>query len=172
MSTQWFYPTTVSQYCEIPQHISWQDDGTGYSSIKYDDGNCLPTTAPLLHIANTVVNDVKMKTYFLVLTQYNVSDLPVAISGIETEISMNRGGRITDETIQLQYNGAFIGVNKADFSLDVKKSYGGPMDLWDANLTSGILTDPSFGIGVRFQSHPSWPHRESPKIDYIRIRVW
>ena len=57
--------------------------------------------------------------------------------------------------------------------LDNVKLFGGEYDSWELEtLDLSMLTDPSFGLGVRFQSHPNWPHRESPMINYIRLRVW
>lgn len=170
MPTAWFYPNTVSQYYEVTAHVPWNNVGN-FFSIKHPDGGSLSLSAPLLHIANPTVNDLKMKTYFLALSEFNVIDLPETISGIEVEINMNRQGRITDDTIQLRYNNQFVGENKANFNLDPNKTYGSNTDLWGASWDYSTITDPSFGIGVRFQSHPSWPHNAYPKIDYIRVRV-
>jgi hypothetical protein len=170
MATDWFYCNNVTQTYEVIEHIPWVDTDD-YFPIKHANGMFLSLSAPLLHIANSVVNDVKMKTYFLNLSDFQIKGLPDIISGVEVEINMNRGGRITDETIQLMYNGAFIGENRANFDLSPDKLYGSNTDLWGTVLTSAILSSSTFGIGVRFQSHPSWPHSEYPRIDYIRIRV-
>lgn len=171
MPTPWFYPNTVSQTYEVIEHVPWVDENN-FLFLKHPDGTFVSLSAPLLHIANSVVNDIKMKTYYLNLSNFQISGLSNTISGVEVEIKMNRGGRITDDTIQLMYNGSFIGENRANFDLSPDKFYGGSTDLWGATLTSNILTNSSFGIGVRFQSHPSWPHCEYPRIDYIRVRVY
>lgn len=172
MSTSWFYPNSVTQDYEVIEHISW-NDVNNFSSLKHPDGNFCTLSAPLLHIANSYTNDIKMKTWFLYLTQFNIPSavIPSPVNGIEVEINMNRGGRITDETIQLLYNGNFVGENQANFDLSPKKLYGGSLDLWGISPTNSILTNSTFGVGVRFQSHPSWPHNEYPRIDYIRLRI-
>ena len=171
MPTPWTYPTIVTQHAEVDQHISW--DESKFHCIKNADGQYLPTTKELIHIANPTVNDIKNKTNYLFLKGFNFVNLPTTISGIEAEICINRGGRISDETVQLMYNGTFISDNTADYSLDITKIYGSPTSIWgESNITNIMLADPEFGIGVRYQSHPSWPHRESPKLDYIRLRVW
>jgi hypothetical protein len=172
MTTPWFYPNAVTQYGEIPQHVSWQGEENNWAYLRTTDAY-VSTTRELLHIANNSVNDLKMKTYYLYLTDFGIVDLPDPITGIEVEVNMKRGGRITDDTIQLRYNDEFIGDNRADYKLDNVKVYGAPDDLWDiSNLTANMLTDPSFGLGLRFQSHPSWPHKEHPMLNFIRLRVW
>lgn len=172
MTTSWFYPNSVTQDYEVIEHISW-NDVNNFSSLKHPDGNFCTLSAPLLHIANSYTNDIKMKTWYLYLTQFNIlpAVIPTTISGIEVEINMNRGGRITDETIQLLYNNDLIGENRANFDLSPNKFYGGSTDVWGLTPTSALLTNSTFGIAVRFQSHPSWPHNEYPRIDYIRIRI-
>ena len=171
MTTKWFLPNTISQYGEVEQHVPWVEDKFIY--VTTDDANYLSTTHELLHIANSAVNNLKMKTYFLYLTDFKISFLPDIISGVEVEVNMKRGGRITDDTVQLRYENEFMGENRATYTLDNSTVYGSPTDLWDVPaLDSSILTDQSFGVGIRFQSHPSWPHREHPMINYVRIRVW
>ena len=172
MSTDWTYATIVTQYAEAETHIPWKDDGVGIYEAIYPDSGFLETTLPLLHISRTPNNDLKMKTWFLKFTGFSFINLPATITGVEAELGMDRGGRITDETIQLTYNNIPIGKNQATFSLDILKLYGSSTDIWDATLTNAILSDPSFGIILRFQSHPSWPHRSTPMVNYIRLRVY
>lgn len=172
MPTSWYYSNNINQFGEIPQHAQWVDDGTGFYNARFPDGASIGTVLPLLHIANTVVKDIKNKTYYINFTNFNIIDSPSIISGVELELAMNRGGRITDELVQLTYNQQVIGENKANYNLDVNKIYGGANDLWSANLTPDIVADSTFGITLRFQSHPSWPHKSTPMIEYIRIRIY
>jgi hypothetical protein len=172
MSTDWISPTTITQYAEVENHVPWKDSGTGFFEAMYPDEVFLETTVPLLHIANSLMNDIKNKTFYLQLTGFNIINLPTNPIGIEVEVSMKRDGRITDETVQLTYNNQLIGNNKADGTLDLYKIYGSNNDLWNANLTAAMIGDPSFGIVLRYQSHPSWPHRSTPMLDYIRLRVY
>ena len=171
MTTPWFYPNAVTQYGEIPQHVSWQGEDNNWAYLRTTDAY-VSTTRELLHIANASVNDLKMKTYYLYLTDFGIADISDPILGIEVMIDMRRGGRITDETIQLRYNNDFIGDNRASYQLDNNKIYGSETDLWDTTgLTAGMLRDASFGLGIRFQSHPAWPHKEHPMLNYIKLRV-
>ena len=172
MPTPWFFPQTISQYYEIPQHIAWDTSGLGFYNCQYPDGFYMSTVLPLVHLSNTWVNDVKMKTYYLSLTNYNISGITI-VNGIEALLIMDRGGRITDETIQLQYQSNGIGINQATADLSIEKSYGGEGNFWGLNtITTSTVMDSSFGITLRFQSHPSWPHRVAPRINSVGIRIW
>jgi hypothetical protein len=172
MTTEWFLPNLITQTAEVAQHIAWAGEENGFVYMKNADLSYVSTKKELLHIANPTTNNLKMKTYYLHLEDFNITGLPEVISGIEVEVNMTRGGRITDETVQLRYDGELIGRNSADYKLDNVKVYGAPDDLWELDtLTPEMLLDPSFGVTVRFQSHPSWPHREHPMINFIRLRV-
>lgn len=172
MTTPWFYPCAVTQYAEVPQHVSWAGLDNNYVDLRHEDGAYLSTTKELLHIANPTVNNIKMKTWYLYLTDFRLANIPEVISGVQVEIEIKRGGRITDDTVQLRYQDQFIGDNRADYLLDIRKTYGGDQDLWSAALTPAMLAEASFGLGVRFQSHPAWPHREHPMLNYIKLRVY
>jgi len=174
MSTLWFFPNNVIQSGEIIQHVAWKGESEGFAAIKRAGSDFLVVEKDLLHISNPTTHDIKMKTYYLYLSDFRMTDLPGTIAGIEVAVNMKRGGRITDDTIQLRYNNDFIGLNKATASLENEKIYGGSLDLWDVEvpLTPEMLSDISFGVGLRFQSHPMWPHRESPMINHVKIRIW
>ena len=171
MTTPWFYPYAITQYAEVPQHVSWAGSENNYADLRDNDGAFLSTTRELLHIANPTVNNIKMKTWYLYLTDFRLTNIPAEVSGVQVEIDMKRGGRITDETVQLRYQDQFIGENRADYLLDNRKVYGSDSDLWSTIITPSMLADSSFGLGIRFQSHPAWPHREHPMLNYIRLRV-
>jgi len=171
MYTKWFYPNAVSQYAEIEEDIAWNGDNS-FLNLKHADGTFLTLSKPLLRIANTTVNDIKMKTYYLKLTDFQVNLTFNQLNGVEFELNMNRGGRITDDTIQLLYEDESIGDNLINIDLAPIKMYGGSDDLWGAQLTKEMVEDNSFGVLLRFQSHPAWPHREYAKIDYTRLRFY
>lgn len=171
MPTQWTYPTIVTQHAEVEQHIPWVE--SKFNAIKTPDiSNYLTTTKELLHISNFTTNDIKMKTYFLFATGFNFINLPDIPVGIEVEVNVLRGGRLTDETIQLILNNEAVSGNKADYLLDMNKIYGSETDMWELTIDPINIATSDFGVGIRYQSHPSWPHRESPRLDYIRMRVW
>jgi hypothetical protein len=172
MTTNWAFAGTIIQQAEVIQHAKWRGEDTGFSGIKTDLYGAVGTDSDLYHIANPTVNDIKTKTYFLYLTNFNLINVPNIISGVEVLIEMNRKGRITDETIQLRYNNEFIGRNMADFKLDQRKIFGSSTDNWSSELTRLMAMNSSFGVGIRFQSHPDWPHKDSPLINYIKLRVW
>jgi hypothetical protein len=173
MTTEWTLPTTIIQYAEPggeDAHISWLDDG-GFYGLKSLDGKSVRTTRDLFHTARDPRHDLTDKTYYLQLTGFNFTNLPTTLSGIEMRLIINRYGRITDETIQLCLNDSLIGENQASLDLEVKKIYGGENFLWNGNLTIQDVQDPSFGVSLRFQSHPHWPHRSSPLIDAVELRI-
>lgn len=171
MPTPWFYPTTISQTAEDASHIQW-DDTNNFVFLRSADNNFTKTVKSLLHIANSRSTALKNQTWYLLLTGFNFTNLPATITGLEAEIHMDRGGRITDETIQLRVGNNWIGDNQADAKLDEYKFYGSPDSNWSVDNLSSYILDPSFGMGLRFQSHPSYPHNSTPRIDYVRIRLY
>lgn len=173
MSTNWALPSVVTQYAESgaeDNHVSWNGE-RNFSSLKNKDGSHTKTIRDLLHIARDPRHDILEKTYFLKLTNFQFTNVPATITGIEVKITMNRFGRITDDTIQLCLNNSLIGQNFADLNLAPIKIYGSTTDLWNTSLTNNNIIDGSFGIVLRFQSHPKWPHRSSAFIDAVEIRV-
>jgi hypothetical protein len=176
MPTSWTYPTTASQYTDTDVHIPWLHNNETFTEIdlgsKTYEINLIYSAKDLLHISNTLVQDIRMKTYYLVLTGFNWRNLPITISGIEARINVRRTGRITDETIQL-YHDAPIGINQATLDLSNDKLYGAPDSLWgSAEITRDMLTEPTFGIVLRYQSHPDWPHKVTPNMEHVQLRVW
>jgi hypothetical protein len=125
----------------------------------------------LLHISRDPRHDIVEKTYFLRVSNFNFSSLPSTLSGIETRITANRYGRLTDDTVQLCLNGELIGDNQATLDLSPIKTYGSNESLWSTTLSMSDIQNSSFGVVVRLKSHPSWPHKCSALIDAIEIRV-
>jgi predicted extracellular nuclease len=166
MPTSWFFPSIVTEYAEVEEHVSWNNVGNNFTQI-----NKISTTKNLLHIANLLVNDIKMKTRFLICTGFNWNNLPQNISGIEVYVGLRRQGRITDDTIQLYHNQS-IGDNKATYDLAAVKTYGGENDLWGLGSIPASNLDVNFGIILRYQSHPSFPHSAAPIMDHVQLRVW
>lgn len=167
MPSLWSYPSVVTQYAEVPNHIAWKAVGDDFTQLNF-----VTTVSDLKHISNTAVNDIKMKTYYLVLTGFNWRELPDTIQGIEAQINVRRLGRITDETISL-YLDQGIGGNKATADLSNERTYGSEIDLWDLEeITPAMLNDSNFGMVLRYQSHPSWPHSAAPIMQHIQLRAW
>jgi hypothetical protein len=173
MTTNWALPTNIEQYSETGAenvHVSW-DNVDNFSAIKNLDGRSIKTSRDLLHIARDPKHDILEKTYYLRITGFNFVQIPEVISGIEAKITMKRHARITDDTIQLTLNDLLIGENQADLNLDPIKTYGSSNNYWNASLTSTDIQNSSFGIVLRFQSHPRWPHKTSALIDSVELRI-
>lgn len=174
MTSNWALPTNIIQYSEDgaeDAHISWLEVDN-FSSLKNVDGRSIKTSRDLLHIARDPRHNIKEKTYFLKVTGFNFIDVPNIISGIEVKVTSNRYGRITDETIQLTLNDIIIGDNQASLDLNPIKIYGGNDNLWNTNLTTAGILNTTFGVVLRFQSHPRWPHKSSMMLDSVEVRVY
>jgi hypothetical protein len=174
MATEWTLPTAIRQYAEPTAedvHVRW-NDRDGFAALQNVNGSLIRTERPLLHIARSPKADITMKTYYLELTGYNFENLPEFITGIEARLTANRRGRITDEQISLCLNGQLTGKNQADLSLAPIKIYGGETALWGTRqLSVSDLQNSSFGITVRFQSHPQWPHSDGASVDSVELRI-
>lgn len=174
MTTPWTLPQTVSQYAEAGAesvHISWQNIDN-FSAIKNLDLKSVGTVGNLEHIARSPKHDIKNKTWYLRVTGFNFIDLPETITGIEVRVSARRYGRVVDDTIQLCRNDSEIGENKAELTTLPAVIYGGAEDLWGIGpLTASDLLDSTFGVTLRFQSHPNWPHRSPMYLDAVEIRI-
>lgn len=173
MTTEWTLPNTITQYAEVggeDAHVSWLEVDN-FSSLKGVDNKSVRTTRDLLHIAREPRHDTTEKTYYLKITNFNFTRLPQTLSGIELKISMNRVGRITDDTVQLCLNNDLKGLNHASPDLSLIKVYGSETDMWETNLNMQDIQHPSFGIVLRFQSHPYWPHKSTPLVDSVELRI-
>jgi hypothetical protein len=115
-----------------------------------------------------------MKTWYLKLSGYKLNVLR-PLAGLQLKLHSDRSGRIIEETVQFMYQNNFVGENKANRDISQIKYFGGK-DTWgflpvsDTTSTLTILNSSTFAVAVRFQSHPEWPHRESPMVEYVAIR--
>jgi hypothetical protein len=169
MTTAWTNPTIVEQYAEPGAesvHIPWKTDEL--LAVTSPDSETLGLDGVLTHISRSPKYDLTNKTWFLRARGYNFTNLPTVISGIELRLTAKRAGRITDETVQLCSNGGLIGETRADLIVDPIKIYGGSSDMWSTPM---INIDETFGIVIRFQSHPQWPHKDSAYIQSLELRI-
>lgn len=174
MSSNWATPTQITQYAETEfenVHVSFQEVDS-FSSLKFNDGRHVKTIRDLIHIARDPKHDILEKTYFLKLVDFNFTDIPNTLSGIQAKIKMNRGGRITDDVIQLTLNDNIIGENQASLDLHPIKIYGNETSLWGTGITLSDVMTSTFGLVIRFKSHPKFPHRTSPLIDTVELRIY
>jgi len=174
-------PTEVTQYAEAPDvDIAWD------SNLSFLPNNGIvgiSTVKPLLHISRSPKLDLTYKTWFIQATGFNFTNLPDIISNIKVTVNMNRGGRVSDDTIQLCYQGSAIGENRAQpaYELTVNQNqsllqpttnYEGNLATWKIdNLTASMAQDSSFGVLLRYRSHPSWPHKTSPMLYSVSLQI-
>ena len=194
MTTNWYNPNNITQESEFEDfenHIQWQKGvtktldqyGIPTDFPNYDlntGGSLIQSSKPLLYISNDGHAPLRMKTWYLHLTDFRIADVPEVISGVELKTIVRRKGRIMDETISLRHNDNLLGENKINYNTDDlghvpiynATSYGNMTDLWDAVLTPEIITDSSFGVTLRFQSHLFYPHRETVLVESVELRVY
>jgi hypothetical protein len=175
MTTIWTLPTVVTQYAEAgaeAAHISWNDTDN-FNKLIYSAGRPVQTTKSLYHIARSPKHDISTKTYYIRATGFAFQSLPATISGIAVRVSCDRRGRIADETIQLCVDGNFIGDNTASLPILPIKEYGGANNLWGLNtIPVGYLQNSTFGVVIRLQSHPSWPHRDHATMNAVEMQIF
>jgi hypothetical protein len=174
MTTPWTLPTTVVQYAEPGTElydISW-DDSSDFQGLKTLDDTYIKTTRDLLHISRSPKIDVTMKTWYLRITGFAFTNLPETLSGIAVRVTGNRRGRITDDTVQLCLQSEGLGENRANLDLSPQKIYGNDTDLWNTQLTIADIMDPTFGVLVRLQSHPHYPHKDSAFLDCVEVQIY
>jgi hypothetical protein len=103
----------------------------------------------------------------------NHRDVPNILNGLELYVSLQRHGRITDDTVMFTYQGNNVSNNRANPDLSNVKTYGGETDLWDMDpIVYPLITSPNFGILLRFQSNIFLPHKTTPNMEHVQLRLW
>jgi hypothetical protein len=172
------FPNTVIQYAEDENlQIQWHPN---YLNILTVSGpSSLTTTKPLMHIARSPKYDITDKTWFLRATGFNFTNVS-SINNISLSVKMNRGGRISDDTIQLCYQGELIGENQSFpaighngySSLEPVSIYNGDTSKWQVpEINPSMIMDSSFGIVLRYRSHPNWPHKIAPILYAVELQI-
>jgi len=140
--------------------------------MKSDNEQGVGSLDGLFHIARSPQTDINSKTYYIRATGFNFVNLPDIVSGIELRLKTKRGGRVTDDTVQLCLDSNEIGDNKADLIVHPLKIYGNETDTWGVNdISLNIIQNSTFGITLRFRSHPRFPHRDPIFIDSVQMRI-
>jgi len=173
MPTRWTSPTNIIQYPEAGGETidtSW-DTKNNFRELIYPSTGSLQSRDFLFHSARSPKLDNRNKTYFLQITGFNFQNLPGTLSGIEVQLDARRYGRAQDDTIMLCLGGTGIGENHAGTEISPQITYGSSTDLWKTNLTIVDIQDPTFGVIIRFQSHPTWPHKDPVLIDSVQLRI-
>jgi hypothetical protein len=175
MTTEWTTPTIFSQYVESgaeTAHIPWNDSNGWAALLNRNVNEKIGTNGTLTHIARSPKHDILSKTYYVKCQGFNFVNLPDSPSGIELRLTTQRRGRITDETIQLCFDNNTISENLADLIVDPVKIYGGSTSLWSVkNLSMSTIEDSKFGVVIRLQSHPNYPHRDEAYINAVELRI-
>lgn len=172
-----YYPHTVQPAEPAEHEITWHSKISSLGTIL---GRRWQTDKELRHISNPACGDLRNRTQALHFLDFCITDVPTVISGVSLRILAQRNGRITDEQIQLTYKNQAIGVNHVNYITDTEghlplgndTTYGGPTDLWEADITAEMLQDPSFGVILKFQSHPYYPHSCGMMLDAVTLTVY
>lgn len=181
--SNWFSPLSITQnLSEAPPAITWQDDWGELNSFP------ISITQDLTHFANSggpgpAMTDIRQKTTMLTFSNFNItmSTIPDTITGIEMMLNIQRNGRVADCDIFLSYQGNNLGLTQVNWSQDETghliyfnvNDYGGDGNLWGLeSIDPSILLDPTFGINLRLQSHPFYPHRCGCRIYGMTLRYF
>lgn len=174
-----YRPSQVIQFSEAEDlEIPWISDKFASDNLPPVDFK-IRTARDLKHIANPATGDLRDQTWTLKYTGFNIPEGTVA-TGIQLGIIAQRNGRIVDEIIQLTYRDSAIGENNFVYITDEEghllikneSTYGGAGTLWGAEITSEILSDPSFGVILKFQSHPYYPHSSGMTIESVVLTIY
>jgi hypothetical protein len=161
----------------FPAQIIDQTTDT-FDDIEWQFLNDPQTVRNIRHISNSSVGAVRERTWFINFLHFKVDEtLPNVITGIKLITKCRRRGRVFDETIAIRYGGNIVSDNKTSYISDVEQhlynndimTYGGEGDLWGAVITSDMVRDPSWGITMRFQAHPMYPHNDGMQVDQVQI---
>jgi hypothetical protein len=176
--TQIFYPHQVlgAEFGEF--EIGWQKSYTSNQGYLLDSR--WRTEKDLTHFANPASGDLRTRTQALYCLDFRIANLPEVITGIKLNLKTQRNGRVVDEQIQLVYRGETIGNNNFIYITDEEghlkitndTDYGSETDTWGAELTPEMLQDPSFGVILKFQAHPYYPHRSTMYLDAVSLTVY
>jgi hypothetical protein len=172
-----YYPTQVSTTSTSDLEIGWKSDIAPRTDMIMNKK--WTTIAPLQHRANAATGGLRDTTQSIIFTGFNI-DFQESINGVQLNIIAQRNGRIADETIQLYYQGSAIGINNFQYETDEEgrlpiennSNYGGENDTWGVELTNEMIQNPTFGVLLRFQSHPYYPHSSAITLDSISLTIY
>jgi hypothetical protein len=160
--------------------VTQSSEDPTYDVDWYISPKSIHTNKDVHHLVNTAVGGIRNKTFKLHFSNFNVDNsVPNVITGIEVILKTRRNGRVFDDIIELSRGGHTISENKTSYETDgydhLKVNdimiYGGRGDIWglDTLATRSLVTDPEFGITLRFQAHPHFPHRSGMQVDSLQI---
>lgn len=180
--SRWFYPNSVNQEAEHEYHVPWRNayGSDDLNVLQEYNTQSITTVKNILHISNATAGDIRMKSWYLYLTDFKFVDVPTTITGIEVQLNVKRG-RIVEDTVQLVFDNALLGENQVRYTQDSEHHitivpnplYGGTENKWGIDvITPEMILDPTFGVCLRFQSHPYYPHNEAPMLHTVAMRIY
>jgi hypothetical protein len=172
-----YYPNTVEGLQPTENEVTWTSAISNRGNIL---GKRWKTIGELFHRSNPACGDLTNSTQALLFVNFQISNIPNVISGVKIQVLSQRNGRVADQVIQLVYQGQPIGVNNFNYYTDTEghlavqnnAEYGGQTDLWGAELTAEMVRDPSFGVMLKFQAHPYYPHSCGLLLDSVSLTVY
>jgi hypothetical protein len=173
-----YYPQSATQHSDHPDiDIAWAHYPVSYENYLLNSR--WKTVAPLKHRSNPASGDLTDSTWSIICTKFQIPTLEY-ISGLQLTVNAQRNGRIVDDTIQLTYQGSPIGANNFSYTLDSdghflllnETVYGDETDQWGVELTPEMVSDESFGVILKFQSHPFYPHSCDMFVDSVSLTVF
>lgn len=188
MTTTFFIPRTIAQVHSVNDitnapSIEWNHSEEAISMTSY-----AVTAKPLSTISGIWMEKFLSNTSELWCTNFNIPDTEQDVVGVELQLNVRRAARIQDLVIQLTYDGNLIGDNLASLINPVQTDmytgefttplepvkdyniYGNSDNTWGATITSAMLSDPSFGVVISFQSNQVIPHSDLVYVDQLALR--
>ena len=194
MTTYTYYPTALASISD-PSLTAWNTQG----NLAGVDFNQVKTVTPLRSISVNLAGSTSskdanppatveirdeiryMRTQQLRVTGFG-ANITGTVVGCEITLEGQRYNRCADWDIRLVHQGDKIGdnqrrvieLNDSDQPNYVsnRETYGGIANTWGATLTPAIVNDPTFGVSIELTSHPITPHRDTPSIDSVSLRVY
>ena len=168
-TTAFLIPSTVTQVTD--------DNGIAWSNIlgsvdRDPSGSQSAVTSKELYTISGLWQErFASKTNQLWFTNFSFNPVGTVLYGIEVEFNSIRGNRVQDYLVQLVLNGVLVGDNVADPSTDNIKTYGGPTNLWNSNISISDVTSATFGVAIAFRSNVTIPHKDTGYLDQLRMRI-
>jgi len=189
-----YYPTVINTI-QDPSLTAWTTQG----NLVGADLNQVKTVTPLTSISVNLAGSTSskdanppatveirdeiryMRTQQLRVTGFGVN-ITGTVVGCEIEIQGQRYNRCADWDIRLVHAGDKIGDNqriKIELNdrdqpnyISNTETYGSSTSTWGADLSAAVINDPTFGVSIELVSHPITPHRDTPSIDSVSLRVY
>jgi len=189
-----YYPTVINTI-QDPSLTAWTTQG----NLVGADLNQVKTVTPLTSISVNLAGSTSskdanppatveirdeiryMRTQQLRVTGFGVN-ITGTVVGCEIEIQGQRYNRCADWDIRLVHAGDKIGdhqrikieLNDRDQPnyISNTETYGSSTSTWGADLSAAVINDPTFGVSIELVSHPITPHRDTPSIDSVSLRVY